>query len=397
MPSLQDLIERAVPARPGALDRLSRARRRRATRRRLGTGVLALTLAFGGTTLAFRALLPTLDHEAPRPGDATIGDVTTYRIEHPPQSIAAGGEAGWVLARQTHGQWGNTLYRLDAATNAIDEVEMAGWNPEDVAVIGDHIWVVACDADAPYRHGDCDQGRASLLRLHPSSAEVLAARRVPGWGHTLFAGGGYGWIDAVIDSETAPSRRVLFRIDPATGERVLRDCCEDDDGYAFAYGAGWLWGSSFGGETLQIDPATMRTHRTYRRLCAFAATEESVLASRCVDGRGVVGFLDPISGDLRPTLARFRYQEPFMSGAGILAATGATGWEVRQEDGFALLRKIEPDGRVGEPQRVRLGASRFFAWGLGSDPFSVAADPSAVWISDYRSGNVVRVAVEGTT
>lgn len=372
-------------------EKLPNARRHRAARRRVAAAVLGISVATAGSALAYRAFRPKPE-EADRPVSFRVGSVTRYPLEHPPQPIAAGLGAAWALSLQTESEDVNTLYRLDPLTEEVREIDIAPANPEAVAVGEGFVWVAACETVRVHAP-DCGGGKTSLLRLDPETGAVLERTPLPGHFADLSVGGGSVWVDAVI---LEPYRRVVIRIDAATQELSVRECCAGGEGFANSYSAGWLWGGLFRDNTVfQIDPSTLQIHNTFDDLCRISPWEAAVLAAQCDRRELIVGRLDPVSGRFISSPLRSE-QYPFQRYAEELVATGNTGWFVERLGETLRVHRFDPDGSVGGPWRVPTAAARYSDFSIGPDPFFLSADAEdkVVWISDFQSGEVLRLAIE---
>lgn len=389
MRRLEELLEQAIPQAPDEFERMVHRKRRRTVLKRAGAAILGLSVASAGTVLVFQAFRPQ-PGPVDRPLSYQIGSVTRFRLDHPPQPIAAGLGAGWTLARQTKSEEIHTLYRLDSLTGDVEEIDLGPENPEDIAVGEGSVWVAGCREVSPDT-SQCAEGKASLLRLDPRNGAVLGRTPLPGCCHTLFTGGDAVWIDALI----LPNRRVMMRVDPATSELSVRECCNGEAGYVDGYGAGWLWGASLSsGALLQIDPATLQIHRTLQDVCMISPWQEVVLAARCYRDKKVFGGFDPVTGRFIPSALRST-DYPYDRYAEELVATGQAAWFLERREKL-IVRGFTSDGAIAGPWEVPLGPARASDFSIGPDPFSVAADAEAqaLWVSDFQSGEVLRVAIE---
>lgn len=392
MSRFERLLDRAVEPPSDAFERLTRRRRQRVTRKRLGAVMLAISVAATGSIIAFRALRPQTE-QADQPPAYRVGQVTRFRLPHLAQPIAAGLGAGWALSLQTESEDINSLYRLDPNSGEVREIDLAPANPEAVVVGEGSVWVAACETTRRVASA-CPGGRTSLLRLDPENGAILGRTELPGHFADLSIGGGSLWVDAVI---LGPYRRVVIRVDARTTELTVHDCCADGEGRVDSYSAGWLWGGLFAGNTaLQVDPLTFEIHRTFHDLCLISPWEAVVLAAECDKRQMIIGRLDPIKG--RFVASPIRSEAPMWRFPKNVVATGSTGWFLERSSDAVFVRRFDPDGTVGGPWRVPVGPGRFSDLAIGPEPLFVAAEAEggAFWINDFSSGQVLRVAIEAS-
>jgi hypothetical protein len=251
----------------------------------------------------------------------------------------------------------------------------------DVPGTGDHGRIAAGEGSvwvtAPDLRGDGSRG--NLVRIDPSTNEVVATIHVGGPIGGLGVGGGWVWVSR---PEAGPG--TLFRIDPETN-RVVDDVQVGTSPGQPVYAGGYVWVPSTDRSfsNVKVDPGSGRVVDEVSGPPVSAAGDGSLWAI----GDDAVVRLDPVSGAIRSTIPIER--------ASAVEVDGSTAWVVvmaRSRDpelflpiaGTATVTTIDTasDRIVGEPLHLE-----------DLQPLALAAREGRAWIGDYDGGNVTRVVL----
>lgn len=336
--------------------------------RRAVTIVVAFGVAAAGSIGLFAI--------ATRSPDASSASEAVAHIatDGPPQPIAADDVAAWAVV----GSSGNdVVWRIDGITDEareLPETRGAMWP----ATGEGYAWATACPHD-----GDGDGcPDPLLLQLDPSSGVVVARIPLPGYPSHVATGFGSVWVS---------TQGGLARVDVAS--RRVVDVIDGSFGWVAIAGTS-VWASERHG-VARIDPLSSDvTHVLAPEPCVMVAAAGSVWTATC-------GGEAARDGD---TLIRIDAAEAIVAARIPLAAwghlVGASDalWliQMSNEARGALLTPL--DLETGAPGQTRLvpflDESRFTIHGLfGWTPFG-AASTRSLWITDFSSGAVTRVAID---
>jgi streptogramin lyase len=348
--------------------------------------IVALALVSGGIW-ALTKVGSSREPVGPQPPTQTVaspGSITRAPLDAgfgPPQAIAAGEGAAWVVVGTS--ETDNVVYRVDARSNqatVLPQTNGAHW----VAAGEGGAWVTACrESD----RGPCRD--PVVLRLAPESGEIVATIQLEKNPGQVVTGEGAVW---VADADR------LVRIDPATNRITGRFdvCCS-------------LWGASYGSvwvadldgrELIRVDA---RTGRVLARFpaprgdpCKVAVGEGFVWVASCLsfgppsDQPDVIEQIDPTTNEMVDTRS-IESAIHLAAGAGFLwLARAATG------DTAITLSRIDPRTHesVGEPLKIPFDPNRLPYQAPGPSvgpPLFLAVAGDAVWISDFQDGEVIRI------
>ena len=357
---------------PGGLERLRRRHRRRQRNRRIGAGVLAMALAFGGTVLvvtAFQGRVP-----APRPGERPR-IVQTSAIGVRPVGLAVGEGAVWVVSAADR-----ALVRLDPATGSVvDEIAIReGVGPPiGVTVANGSVWVHTGSAERQVQAGDAERQRVvvvpAVVRVDPATNRVVSTLALDHASDAGIAvGGGAVW-SASSDTGVVSRRELPGGRLTATGEGPARPV-------ALAFGMEAVWSLSGGRENFQpaIPGTVARIDPTSLSVTSSAQVGPS--PQDLAVGNGAVWAVD--AGDravVRIDAATVSITDRIpLPGLLTSITVSRTGVWVLDTAGGVLFR-IDPD------ERTVTGSIE-----VGPAPVAVSAEQEAVWV--VRSdGTILRI------
>jgi YVTN family beta-propeller protein len=220
------------------------------------------------------------------PTNPMTRETPTMALPAAPTRLAAAADAVWVLTPS-----GNSVVRIDPATNEVVATIGVGRAPSGLAVGAGAVWVS--------RRSD-----GAVVRIDPATNRVVA--RIP-VGRALGAmtvAGGVVWV--------ALPGRGLGRIDPASNEPTLvpvARCCDGE----LAAGEGALWVANRGdGSLVRVDVATGRVaarvllpRTTEQQPYRVAIGDGAVWVTSAGARRGTANLLwrvDPASNQVTGTL-----------------------------------------------------------------------------------------------
>lgn len=150
-----------------------------------------------------------------RAGVAAVPEIVgTIRVGGFPAAIAAADGIGWVAVPAGDGTCRGIVYRIDAASRAIDGSVAVDVSPKDIALGAGSLWV-AGDRCSP----DGDRGvSGAVLRLDSPGGEVLAEIETGGEIFGITAGRGQVWASRAVNSFEGE----LIRIDPERNQVAAR-------------------------------------------------------------------------------------------------------------------------------------------------------------------------------
>jgi hypothetical protein len=300
-----------------------------------------------------------------RDGRSTVGG--RVALEPGITDAAFGDGSVWVV-----GAGGVT--RVDAVTDRIlARIDVPGTGDYGEIAIGEgSVWVTAPDLRG-------DGSRGNLVRIDPSTNEVVSTINVGGPISGLGIGGGWIW---VTRPEAGPG--TLFRIDPQT-DRVVDDHRVGMSPGSPVYAGGYVWvpSTEAGSSNSKIDPGSGNVVDVLSGPPIVAAGDGSLWAV----GSDSVFRLDPVTGATQATI-------PVRRASGV-AVEGSTAWVVampRSSDpelfipiiGTAAVTRIDTatDEIVGEPLSLD-----------DLQPLALAAWDGRAWVGDYDRGTLTRVVL----
>jgi YVTN family beta-propeller protein len=205
-------------------------------------GVALLALIGGGVAVAIASAgddgepatgptgLPVSDEFAVT-DQISVGDT--------PEGVAVGEGAVWVANAV-----GQTLSRVDPATNEVTDTIELDAEPRDVAVGEGAVWIV-------------DGDRQGLTRLDPATLEPDATMSAGTLPASVVVGEGSVWVSDQIGNR-------VFHVDPATNEAVAAIAVGNQpDSIAVGEGSVWVANEDDGTVT-RIDPDTDQVAATLR-------------------------------------------------------------------------------------------------------------------------------------
>jgi hypothetical protein len=361
---------------------------------RLGTAALALAVAAAGIAFAARAFLgEEQDRPLPRqePEPAPLDPRVTASVEVGPQpmAVAAGEGSVWVLVLFPDDPPHTRLIRVEPSTNEVVAEIPIGASGEDLAVGLGSVWV------PQYRQ---DEG-ALLLRVDASTNEIVA--EIPGAGGQPVVGHGSVWAVGGRSGNEPPG--TVVRVDPETN-RVVAEIPMPFEPPPFDIVAGttsvWVLGlNDHRGPDLpnlvRIDPDTNAVvdaidldgaHTSmvggggYVWFPGWLHDFEDVGTGS--DDRGVVVRVDERTGAVLPDPVGFEAFRPFAFGEG---GVWTVGWPTEQNGGICRLNSasLEVDVCVEPPSLAEV----YGDW--------AALDPttSTIWVIG-EDGYVARIDLQ---
>lgn len=357
---------------PGGLERLQRRHSRRQRNRRIGAGVLAIALAFGGMVLVVRAFQGRVP--APRPVEQPQ-IVLTSAIGVRPVGLAVGEGAVWVVSSADR-----ALVRLDPATGSVvDEIAIPeGVGPPiGVAVANGSVWIHTAYAERQVQTGDAERQRVdvepALVRVDPATNGVLSTLALDHASSVGIAiGGGAVW-SASSDSGVVSRRELPGGRLTATGEGPVRPV-------ALAFGMEAVWSLSGGpgnfgpaipGMVARIDPTS---------LSVTSSTQVGPSPRDLAVGNGAVWAVD--SGDravVRIDAATVSITDriPLPGLLTTITVSRTAVWAL--DTGGGVLFRIDPN------ERTATGSIK-----VGPAPVAVSAEQEAVWVA-RSDGTILRI------
>lgn len=351
-----------VPAFAPRIDQVLRRARVRRLRRLVGAGAVAVILVAGvGVPLGVLLGLGGSSRPSPAGGPSLIRPVLEVRIHVPSGAvdIAVGDGAVWVSGF-------GTVSRLDPRTDeVVATIETPGTEDFSRVAVGEGaVWVTA------------DGGK--VYRIDPATNTVVATIPVGGPIMGVWAGDGSVWVTRPADGVGE-----LVRIDPATNA-VVGEPIEVGPGpvsVVSAFGALWVTNTS-PPSVVRVDPESgeVRTVGFTGQVAVgdgslWAASEDQVVRA------------DPETGQPTETfhISRAAAVEVAEDLVWVLTYPESSSPDLFYPiKGTAALREIDPtDNRiVGQPVRID-----------DLQPMALAAGEGAVWVADYDSATVTRVAL----
>jgi DNA-binding beta-propeller fold protein YncE len=340
---------------------------------RVRSRIVAVVVALG-MVVAVLVPLALLSPLGERSSETDVGDrqdrsTVGGRIALEPgitDAVFADGSV-WVVA-------GGVVTRVDADTDRIlARIDVPGTGDYGEIAIGEgSVWVTAPDLRG-------DGSRGNLVRIDPSTNEVVSTIHVGGPIRGLGIGGGWVW---VTRPEVGPG--TLFRVDPETN-RVVDDHPVGVSPGSPVYAGGYVWVPSTdgGSSTTKIDPGSGDVVEVVSGAPVAAAGDGTLWAI----GDDSVLRLDPTSGAILSTISVERASQ--------VAVDGSTAWVVampRSSDpelfmpiaGTAAVTRIDTSTNriVGEPLLLE-----------DLQPLALTADDGRAWIGDYDGGTLTRVVL----
>jgi hypothetical protein len=250
----------------------------------------------------------------------------------------------------------------------------------DVPGIGDYgrlaigegsVWVTAPDLRG-------DGSRGNLVRIDPSTNEIVATIHVGGPITGLGIGGGWVW---VTRPEAGPG--TLFRIDPETDRVVDHHPVGVSPGQPIhAYGYVWVASTGASSSVSKIDPGSGDVVDVIDAPPVQSSGDGSLWAV----GDDSIVRLDPASGTIQATIP--------MDRASSVLVDGTTVWVVvmpRSSDpelfypipGTAAVARIDPatNRAIGEPLPLD-----------DLQPLALTAGSAQAWVGDFYGGAITRVS-----
>jgi streptogramin lyase len=364
MSELRETLEREgerFVLSPGGLERLHRRRRRRLRTRRLGAGVLALTLAAGGTLFAVRAFQRV--RIALRPADEPrVVETATIGVRPTAMAVTQGGV--WVVSSQDR-----TLRRLHPLSGeVVDEIPLPDGlgPPGSVAAWRGSIWVQTGFASGP------PEVTPAVVRVDPTSRALTTFPLDRGEHVGVTLGAGALWS---ANSETG----VVSRRDLSTGE-VTATAQGPIPPEALAFGEEAVW--SLGRGRADVAPPLPGTIARIeaRTASATLSTQVGVSPTDLAVREGAVWVVNPASRSvLRIDTETVTITEEIpMPGVPSQISAGRSGvWVLDANSG--ILFRIDPD-------RTRITGSVQ----VGPGAFAVAAGRDGVWAA-RSDGTILRL------
>jgi DNA-binding beta-propeller fold protein YncE len=347
---------------------LLRGKRLRVRSRIVGIAVAA------GMVVAVVVPLVLLSSLGDRSGETDVGDehgrlAVGGRIELEPgiTDVTFGDGSVWVVGS------GGVVTRVDAVTDAVlARIDVPGTGDYGRMAIGEgSVWVTAPELRD-------DGSRGNLVRIDPSTNEVVATIHVGGPINGLAIGGGWIW---VTRPEAGPG--TLFRIDPDT-DRVMDDHPVGVSPGAPVYADGYVWVASTDGgvSTIsKIDPGSGSVVDVLRAPPVQASGDGSLWAV----GDDSVVRLDPASGAVQATIPIERASRVFVDGptAWVLVMPSSSDPDLFYPiAGTAAVTRIDTATNrvVGEPLLLE-----------DLQPLALTARDGLAWVGDFYGGKVTRV------
>jgi hypothetical protein len=267
---------------------------------------------------------------------------------------------------------GGVVTRVDAKTDAITaRIDVAGIGDHGRIAIGEgSVWVTAPELRD-------DGTRGNLVRIDPSTNEIVATIHVGGPISGLGIGGGWVW---VTRPEAGPG--TLFRVDPDTDRVVDHHSVGVSPGRPiYAYGYVWVASTDAIVSVSKIDPASGKVVAVVDTPPVQSSGDGSLWAV----GDDSIVRLDPASGGIQATIPMERAASVFVDGTTVWVLVMA-----RSSDpdlfypiaGTAAVARIDTATNqvVGEPLLVD-----------DLQPLALTAGSAQAWIGDFSGGVITRV------
>ena len=315
----------------------------------------AVALAAAAVALAAAAATVPLWHARSGPAAAPAPPrlVVTGRDRLPGKATALtpGFGSVWMVGS-------GVVYRVDQATaRTAALIATPGTGvPGGIAAGAGAVWVTS-------DHG----GHVGVYRIDPRRDRVTDFIPLPSDPVSIAAAGGRVW----VGENSAPGPCVVMRIDPVTNRPTGSPITVGDNPDSIVSGAGSLWVTSGNGDSVVgIDPATGAVTATLSILKVDAVGAGSLW--------GATGYaiqrMDPSA--VRPPLTIT------LPGAQDVVFWAGSAWAVTGAPSVKLVRIDPATSRV-------TGVAAWF----GNDLIFVLATPGSLWVNDYSTGELLRMAL----
>jgi hypothetical protein len=364
VPDLWPDIERRLtgpdPGRPGRAGR--------------AVSVVAGTLLIGGLLVwALVALSGLGSHHQPEPSAPLSARIPVNE----PQPLVAGEGAVWVVGGTTVD--GNTLWRIDPATNTSTELTQTRGAMWPAAGEG-WAWVTVCHPGGLKE--ECSSN--DLLKIDPRTGETVATIRLPSYPFVVYAGLGAVWVSTVEG---------LVKVDPVTDAVAAVFPVKTD---LLGSAGGYLWAtatqhSDFSG-LARIDAESGRVVSSvgFRDPCLLLATDQGVWVASCRAGEPPgappdrLVRIDPSTGgaDLSVPLDQW----------GSMAFANGSLWLGHWVGDQVVIEGLDPNTGTptGAQVEVRPGPKPWGQSGFGPASVGVITADGSFWLTHVDANDVVR-------
>ncbi|MEP6973382.1 MAG: hypothetical protein ABI869_04460 [Actinomycetota bacterium] len=369
MADTKDLLERAsqqFPPHEHLVERLVDRRARKRRNSRIGAALVSITVAMFGIGTVIETL--NTGQQSVGVGGSSIVD----RISVPgAASVVTGGGFVWVNAQ------GGSVVRLDPSTGEVlSTTRFSGRGDSGLAFGAGALWV-------------CD--RNSVAKVDSATGEIIGRAVIATVGdYALFADGSV-W---VTGGYTRGSNSWVSRIDPATMTVVATIDIGPHDWGPLAAEGNDIWVSlSDGGGVLRIDASTNTVvgSVTVGGPPSALAVTPGVLWATAIDhtGIGVNGIfrIDTSTGNVSPVV-----DLPMGPQAQGIAVAKGSVWVSITDYGRAGLKG--PFGPItGSLIRIDAATGAIVeTLALPSAAYDVAADGNVVWVTSETDGQLLRIS-----
>jgi len=323
-------------------------------RPRVWRPAVAVAAAVVVLTVAAAATL-SLWHAPSRPGTAPAPPrlVITGRDRLPGKATAltVGFGSVWVVGS-------GVIYRVDQATaRTVATIATPGTGvPGGIAAGAGAVWVTSDTG-----------GHLGVYRIDPRRDRVTDFIPLPSGPVSIAAADGRVW----VGENSAQGPCVVVRIDPVTNRTTGSPIPVGDNPDSIVSGAGSLWVTSGAGDSVDgIDPATGAITATLSILNVDAVGAGSLWGAT---GYGIQR-MDPSA--VRPPVTIT------LPGAQDVVFWTGSAWAVTAAPSVRIVRIDPGTNRV----------TGVAAW-LGNDLIFVTVTPGALWVNDYTTGDLLRMAL----
>lgn len=367
-----------IPVPEPDLDRISHRGSRRSFVRSVAliSSVVLVTGALGGTLLALSRL-----GSGPRPAGKLRPvervDVGGSPIRRPVVALGAFWSIVQLDEPPAKGDASPlALVRIDARTLEARRIDLPA-EPEVVDAGFGSVWAVAGGV---------------VLRLD-ASGSVTGRVEIGGYNFSLAVGEGGVW----VGSGTAGSASRLIRIDPLRLEVVRRvtfetfgrlSCCLSD----LAVGEGAVWTLIGGGRLAKVDPDTGAVTVTRIGGTLLAVGEGGVWVNKGIlSTPAPILRVDPRTLRIVARIDGKGFSQP-VAAAGYVWL-GSPEFDPRTGDARILVYRIDPGTNGIDPRSVQVpfGRAKYSDVGIGGPAVDVAVGGGAVWATDERAYQLVRI------
>jgi hypothetical protein len=303
---LADLARPPESLKPDLPDMERRAGRRRG-RKRLGSGVTAVVIAFAATAFLVRAFnqpSPQVPVGTPSPVPEHLQAQVIDQIDVGPfpQAIAVGEGGVWVDVPANAPGAVPEIVHIDPSSDRVVARIPVPEGESHIAAGQGSVWVS--------RAIRAQGGQLALqtLRIDPATDEIVST--IPDVGGQVAVGDGYLWSLAAGQGDS-PTTTVLVKIDPDTGS-IIGSQPLGATATNIVIGGGFVWlttlpdpriGNLQSGTLIQVDPSTLQVLHTLK-VSGLSSSDAPVFADEmlwvptcCINNKVSLARVDPATGE----------------------------------------------------------------------------------------------------